>query len=117
MSDDECCIVCGEATGNGGIGDGSIYCAGCETGPLCRWCTVFEHDCWCVKCSAKEIERLRAQVEQLTEECERHVAVIGDRNRSIDKGLARVKELECEIALKRIGHLDRSCEWFKGVKK
>ena len=64
MSDYEYCTVCNEPTGAGGIGDGSIYCAVCETGPLCRRCAVLEYDAWCPSCAVGVIERLRTELNE-----------------------------------------------------
>ena len=61
----EVCSVCGEATGQAGAAEDSIFCSNedCGLGPLCRHCTVFEDECWCIDCAGREITTLRATIE------------------------------------------------------
>ncbi len=49
----ELCNVCDEPTGKAGQGDGSLYCAKCETGPLCEKHAIMGDDCHCIPCSQK----------------------------------------------------------------
>jgi hypothetical protein len=95
MSDLEYCCKCGEPTGHAGAGEDSIFCANedCQLGPLCRSCAVLADDCWCTKCAADEIERLRKEHADYLEECHE---IHHEHNKTNAEQAKRIEELEQE---------------------
>ena len=90
----EHCIVCGEATGNAGPGDGSVYCVSCEIGPLCRHCSVFGDDSWCVDCAGYKIESLTAEVGKWRRQDAMHMGELRDLHKQLAEKDKRIEELE-----------------------